>query len=56
MNLKYKKNYSQLIISQLDHQGYPFAACLGFYASPNPIIMSPRLKTTEFMQKYLNEG
>lgn len=56
VNLKYKKNESQLLISQLDRQGYPFAACLGLYASPNPIHLGPRLKTTEFMQKYLNDG
>lgn len=53
---KYQRNYSQLLKTKLDKEGYPFAICLVLYASPQPIIIEEPLNTIQFMKKYLREG
>lgn len=53
---KYQRNYSQLLKTQLDQGGYPFAVCLVLYASPEPIVVQKPLDTIRFLRKYLNEG
>ena len=53
-NPKYQRNQSQLLISQLDNEGYPFSICLVLYTSPDPIEIKPSLRTIQFMKQYLS--